>query len=279
MNLRISMFLGLSLLVSACAGGGNLELLRETSLPDDPYHATLAAQYLTLAEAADVEGRYTVAQHFADKGMAASYGQEVQPETPDTSVTELAAAHRALTGLLTPNTRRDFPKPLANAVIFFDCWALYQGGNPEGAALCKEGFNDALQAMKMKTSTSPLPSAQDVPADVVLSTSYLVFFGWDQASLNTNAQDAIAKVLAYVKQLKNTGYEIIVNGHTDSSGDEMYNLTLSNARADVVKEALIEAGLQQETITTYGFGESDPRVATPDNTREPANRRVEIFIE
>lgn len=275
MNLRISMLLGLSLLVSACSGGGSLELLRETSLPDDPYHATLAAQYLTLAEAADGEGRYNVAQRFSDKGMAASYAQEVQPETPDATSTELAAAHRVLTGLLVPNTRNDFPKPLANAVVFYDCWALYEAVDGEDAALCKEGFNDALQAMKATAATPTL----EVPADVALSTSYLVFFGWDQAELNVNAQEAITKVLAYVKQLKNAGYEIIVNGHTDTSGDEMYNLTLSNARADVVKEALIEAGLQEETITTYGFGESDPRVATPDNAREPANRRVEIFIE
>lgn len=276
MNLRISMLMGLSLLVSACSGGGSLELLRETTLPDDPYHATLAAQYLTLAEAADSEGRFDVAQRFADKGMAASYGQEVQPETPAATATELTGAHRALTGLLTPSTRKDFPKPLANAVVFYDCWALYETVDGEDAALCKEGFNDALQAMK---GTAAVASTQDVPADVALSTSYLVFFGWDQAELNVNAQEAITKVLAYVKQLKSAGYEIIVNGHTDTSGDEMYNLTLSNARADVVKGALIEAGLEEETITTYGFGESDPRVATPDNAREPANRRVEIFIE
>ncbi len=72
--------------------------------------------------------------------------------------------------------------------------------------------------------------------------------------------------------------EVTVVGHTDTTGSSEANLTLGMRRADAVRRLLVEAGLDAAAIETRSHGEADPAVATPDNTAEPANRRVEITL-
>lgn len=268
----------LPLLVLGACTGPKLDALRTAALPDDPFAATLAAQYRTLAEAdGGADGEF-----YANKGLDALYGKEVTPESPDAwtlapaDLGRLTEAHAALTGALA-GARKTAPQAAANAVVFYDCWVVESArADAENAALCEQGFTEAMVAV-VRPST-PVETGV-VPGDIPLSTSFLIFFGWDEASLNDAAIEAVTKTLAYITQLRDAGYEVVVNGHTDTSGEDSYNLTLSNARADVVKQALVRAGIAMEKITTFGFGESDPRVKTPDGVREPANRRVEIFIE
>ena len=72
---------------------------------------------------------------------------------------------------------------------------------------------------------------------------------------------------------------ISATGYADSSGSEDYNQKLSLKRADAVREYLIKNGMPAEQITVSGRGEADPAVPTAPNTREPANRRVEIILQ
>ena len=55
-------------------------------------------------------------------------------------------------------------------------------------------------------------------------------------------------------------------------------MTLSLKRADRVRQALIRAGLPAVRLTAIGLGESRPQVPTPDEVREPRNRRAEILF-
>ena len=70
--------------------------------------------------------------------------------------------------------------------------------------------------------------------------------------------------------------EYLVVGHTDTKGTNKYNLSLSIKRAEVVKEILINYGFNQSSIKILGKGEETLAVDTPDDTKQPANRRVEI---
>lgn len=67
-------------------------------------------------------------------------------------------------------------------------------------------------------------------------------------------------------------------GHSDSIGDEDYNIKLSTQRAETVKELLVTAGIASECIETISYGESDPLVKSGDNVDESLNRRVELEI-
>ena len=103
---------------------------------------------------------------------------------------------------------------------------------------------------------------------------YLVFFNWDSSQLGSgalNVLDAVAQEVA-----ANPPTSINVTGHTDTSGSAAYNERLAKKRAAKVKSALIDRGVPAELIVTGAMGENDLLVATPDNVREPANRRVNI---
>ncbi len=77
---------------------------------------------------------------------------------------------------------------------------------------------------------------------------------------------------------ENPGVHVIVAGHTDSMGNDQYNLDLSQKRAEMVKMYLVGKGVEAERLIARGFGETEP-VASNDTPRGRAqNRRVELRI-
>lgn len=74
------------------------------------------------------------------------------------------------------------------------------------------------------------------------------------------------------------GGEIIVVGHTDTTGDAAANDRLSLQRARAVAELLIARGFKPELIEAVGRGERELLVPTADNVDEPRNRRTEVIV-
>jgi len=72
--------------------------------------------------------------------------------------------------------------------------------------------------------------------------------------------------------------DVLVVGHTDTMGEAAANDRLSAQRAERVKSHLIDIGIRAERIRIAGRGERELLIATPDNTDEPRNRRVEIIV-
>jgi outer membrane protein OmpA-like peptidoglycan-associated protein len=72
--------------------------------------------------------------------------------------------------------------------------------------------------------------------------------------------------------------DIIIKGHTDSVGEEAFNQTLSERRADGVRNFLIAEGVTPPRITAIGFGESVPVASNETSEGRQRNRRVEIEI-
>lgn len=98
-----------------------------------------------------------------------------------------------------------------------------------------------------------------------------IFFDFDSSSLKSGAYSEIARVSNVLNQYPKT--TIRVEGHTDSTGSESYNMTLSEKRAEAVKNALVQRGVDPLRIQAIGFGESQP-VSSSD----AINRRVNIVI-
>lgn len=69
---------------------------------------------------------------------------------------------------------------------------------------------------------------------------------------------------------------VSIIGHTDSDGAEAANLTLSKKRAESVKRYLIDQGVQEDRLQTYGKGESDPLATNETEEGKAQNRRVEF---
>jgi outer membrane protein OmpA-like peptidoglycan-associated protein len=95
--------------------------------------------------------------------------------------------------------------------------------------------------------------------DVILSSSY--------PTLNDLAE--------YLKSIP--ALALTLEGHTDSQGDEDFNLKLSTARANSVKKYLESKGVKN-TITTKGFGEEKPIADNNTPQGREKNRRVEFII-
>tara|TARA_A100001037_G_scaffold61003_1_gene53132 strand:+ start:704 stop:1915 length:1212 start_codon:yes stop_codon:yes gene_type:complete len=86
--------------------------------------------------------------------------------------------------------------------------------------------------------------------------------------------EEIAEIL-----INNPEGNLEIQGHTDTDGGEEVNLTLSQDRADTVREFLIAQGVEPERISAVGYGETILKV-DPEETAEDraANRRIEFRI-
>ena len=69
-----------------------------------------------------------------------------------------------------------------------------------------------------------------------------------------------------------------IEGHTDASGREETNLALSQARADAVKQALVERGIAAERLEAVGIGEARPIGDNATKAGSRLNRRVEVYV-
>lgn len=265
--------------LSACADW-SLRELQHTMPSGSPMQVALARGYLEMAETQATNYDWTAASIFSEKGLAASYGSTPAPETLEGW--ELTAEERDTLGKARARLMTAFekePSPaLADAQLQFDCWvdALDDVGREENAELCRQGFENALA----DALGNPTPFATPDPAGAEATQSfYLVPFEWNERELNDNAVSILSAVSAEVKALEQgEAYEVVLNGHTDRSGSQMYNLELSQIRATMVKQYLVRAGVDMARIKLFAFGESDPKIPTDDGVREPANRRVEVFI-
>jgi outer membrane protein OmpA-like peptidoglycan-associated protein len=71
---------------------------------------------------------------------------------------------------------------------------------------------------------------------------------------------------------------IIVEGHTDSTGSEAYNMDLSKKRAQSVTDYLAANGISNSRIETNWYGEEQPKYDNSTEEGRSKNRRVEVAI-
>jgi outer membrane protein OmpA-like peptidoglycan-associated protein len=88
----------------------------------------------------------------------------------------------------------------------------------------------------------------------------------------------LQKAVQNIKALQRKGTKIHINGYTDSVGNDVYNNRLSEQRAEAVANWLSSHGLQRSTISTHGFGKSNPVAPNTDDKGRAKNRRVVIFL-
>lgn len=112
--------------------------------------------------------------------------------------------------------------------------------------------------------------------DIVLDEKSGVYFDTNKHNINTKSKENLNKLVKVFKDYPDTN--IIVEGHTDSSGDENYNLELSKKRANSVTSFLVANGIAQSRLTTYWHGETLPKYDNSTAEGRSKNRRVEFGI-
>ena len=103
-----------------------------------------------------------------------------------------------------------------------------------------------------------------------------VNFAFDSADLTAEAKknlDAVAEVF-----IEFPDTELMIEGHTDSTGDDNYNMKLSKRRADAVASYIKSKGVAANRFKVEAFGETRPRFENNTKEGQAKNRRVEIGV-
>ncbi|MDH3322961.1 MAG: OmpA family protein, partial [Flavobacteriaceae bacterium] len=104
-----------------------------------------------------------------------------------------------------------------------------------------------------------------------------IFFNTNKATFTEEAQVRLVKISEILNDYKTVNFT--VEGHTDDTGAAEYNKTLSQKRADAVRDYLVENGFPADKMTAMGYGEEKPICGDTTKKCRQANRRVDIFSE
>lgn len=103
-----------------------------------------------------------------------------------------------------------------------------------------------------------------------------LLFDVDSYQLKSATRTNLNELSRVLKKYDDT--EVLIQGHTDSSGSDEHNLVLSNNRSKSVYGHLITQGVGSSRLITMGLGESEPIASNQTSSGRKQNRRVEIAI-
>lgn len=102
-----------------------------------------------------------------------------------------------------------------------------------------------------------------------------VYFAYNSAELEPASEPALTGVAALLQ--RHPDWSFTIEGHTDSIGTAASNATLSTARAEAVRTALVERhGVAPARLAAAGFGATRPRESNATLEGRARNRRVEL---
>ena len=144
------------------------------------------------------------------------------------------------------------------------------------------GTTGAIIGRNMDRKAAELESEMDgvtiqrVEEGIAVSFDSGILFDVDSSNLRTEGYSNLQKLANILKRDNETILMIV--GHTDSTGDETYNLSLSERRAQSARTYLESQGLQSSRIQMTGRGELEPIGDNSTDTGRQKNRRIEVAI-
>lgn len=278
---RISLKIAAIACAALLAGCSGLELDRAQGLSPQgsSFAQGLYGGYIKLSKMEYGEYDYTDSDTFALRAASAAGGTEIGPEEiamrklPGDTVGALTGARSRLVTALDAGGRTRAPGDAANAQVMFDCWMQEQEENyqPKDIAACRGGFLDSIAKVEGMLGPKPM-AAKPAP----MKQKFVVYFPFDSTKITGGSRSVIMNAVAAAKKLG--AKRVYVSGHADRSGDNNYNLALSDKRAQMVVDALKGGGLTGRMISFGSFGENINAVPTKDGMRADRNRRVEIEV-
>ena len=112
--------------------------------------------------------------------------------------------------------------------------------------------------------------------DLIVNVGDRVFFNYDSAELDADAQELLQDQVAWLKQYSDVS--VIIEGHCDERGTREYNLALGEKRAQSVKNYLINLGISSDRVSTISYGKERPAVIGSNNGAWAQNRRSVTIV-
>jgi outer membrane protein OmpA-like peptidoglycan-associated protein len=145
-------------------------------------------------------------------------------------------------------------------------------GGAAGAAI------GAVMDSQAEDLQDKLPNArvERVGEGIAVTFDSGILFAVNQSTLQPAGQQNLRDLVASLEEYEGT--EVLVVGHTDSTGTAEYNQGLSERRADAARNFLIGAGLEASRVRAMGRGLNEPIASNDTEAGRQQNRRVEIAI-
>src|SRR5690606_25353940 len=119
----------------------------------------------------------------------------------------------------------------------------------------------------------PIKFPEPEVADTSVGTYQNIQFEFDSSVLKTESYSTLDRLSS---ELRESGATVTLDGHASAEGSEAYNMTLSQDRANSVKQYLVNSGVDAAKVNTQAFGESAPISSNATEEGRVLNRRVEI---
>jgi outer membrane protein OmpA-like peptidoglycan-associated protein len=149
------------------------------------------------------------------------------------------------------------------------------GATVGGAAGAVIGRKMDQQAKDIENAV-PNAKVYRVGEGIIVEFNDNILFGFDQSTLNENSKLNLNQLVAVLNKYPDTNIE--VQGHTDNTGTNTYNMSLSKRRASAVTTYIKNLGIASNRTSTKGYGETAPNYDNDTEENRAKNRRVEFLI-
>ncbi|MZR29055.1 OmpA family protein [Sneathiella litorea] len=285
-TIRFAIVGAASLVLAAC--GGKLEQAERLSPSGSEFQQALYTGYIELAKSEYNEGDYVDSDRFAEKAMAATRGEQVDPYHPEEwrlpadRAPVLLGARERLMEVLGAGAADKLPMQAAKAQTSFDCWVQEQEENrqPKDIAACRDSFVLAMEEIEAAMVSVVVVEEKVVvveKAPMMEAKSFEVNFDFDSSTPLPGSAEEIKAAAEYMKEFKDP--KVTIAGYTDTVGSVAYNDKLGERRAEAVAFTGMDMGMEPKRIIMRSYGKKDLKVQTADGVKNAANRRVVITVE
>ena len=133
------------------------------------------------------------------------------------------------------------------------------------------GTQEATARVTVNAPAAPPPASSATEEELFSQNVKDVFFDFDKADIRPDQQSAVQGNIDFLKQHPNMSFTI--EGHCDERGSTEYNLALGDSRANAVKTALVQGGVNASNIKTISYGKEKPFCTESTEQCWQTNRR------
>lgn len=137
-------------------------------------------------------------------------------------------------------------------------------------------IGDYMAKQKEELDKVPGADVEQVGDELVVTFDSPILFDTDSSVLKPQSKQLLDDVARVLTDYPDTN--VLVKGHTDNTGSESHNQSLSERRAHAVHNYLVTQGVTVARLNSMGFGESMPVADNGTNYGRSQNRRVELQI-
>ena len=152
--------------------------------------------------------------------------------------------------------------------------------NDKGELLLNKAYESAdIISKNLAPQKSKLASKKDIFDNYgsLIKEKMNLNFKYNSTEITEQTNRNLDEIIDYINNCEKC--KVTIKGHTDTVGEDSFNLELSKKRAFKIKEILEKKGVDSNQIITKFYGEKRPFIKTADEVEQPLNRRVSITVQ